>query len=213
LHDISHLIPDARQNLKSPIIQTDPFTIVDRHIAYQNPWITVEHQDVLRPDGSPGVYGIVRFANHAVGVLPIAANGDVWLVGQYRRPVESYSWEIPEGGAPHGEDPLEAAKRELFEETGLLARTWLKVLEIDLSNSVSDEAGTCFIATDLQEGVATPDVTEVLSIKTVPFTVLMDMIDRGEIRDSLTVATALRAHHLASTGRLPDGLRAAILKT
>jgi ADP-ribose pyrophosphatase len=191
---------------------TDPFQVASSSIAYENPWIKIEHQEVIRPDGKPGVYGIVRFANRAVAILPIEANGDVWLVGQYRRPLDRWSWEIPEGGVPFDEDLEIGARRELEEEAGLLAGVMIKVLEFDVSNCVSDEAGTSFIAYDLTPGIVAPDPTEVLRLRRLHFTQVLAEIDQGQIRDGPTLVTVLRAHQLAITGRLPAALSAAMLK-
>jgi ADP-ribose pyrophosphatase len=191
---------------------SDPFTIIASKIAYENAWIKVEHQEVIRPDGAPGVYGIVHFANRAVAVLPLEANGDVWLVGQWRRPLNAWSWEIPEGGVPFDEDLEAGARRELEEEAGLLAGTFLKVLEFDTSNCVTDEVGTSYIAYDVTQGTLAPDPTEVLSLRRVHFTDLLAEIDQGLIRDGPTLATVLRAHQLALTNRLPARLCDAMLK-
>src|SRR5918998_3074540 len=112
----------------------NPWLTVSSRRVYDNPWITIREDQVIRPDGEPGIYGVVHFKNIAVGVL--AVEGEfVYLVGQYRYPLDSYSWEIPEGGCPEGEDPLDAARRELEEETGLRARRWEKMGEAHLSNS------------------------------------------------------------------------------
>jgi ADP-ribose pyrophosphatase len=191
---------------------SDPFTLVSSKIAYENAWIKVEHQEIIRPDGAAGVYGIVRFANRAVAVLPLEANGDVWLVGQWRRPLNAWSWEIPEGGVPFDEDLEAGARRELEEEAGLIAGNLLKVLEFDTSNSVTDEVGTSYIAYDLTQGTLAPDPTEVLSLRRVHFTDVLAEIDQGLIRDGPTLATVLRAHQLALTNRLPARLCDAMLK-
>jgi 8-oxo-dGTP pyrophosphatase MutT (NUDIX family) len=186
--------------------ENDPFQTLASHIAYQNPWITVEHQDVLRPDGKPGIYGIVRFANRAVGVLPIDETGYVWMVGQYRRPVEAWSWEMPEGGVPYEEDLEAGALRELEEEVGIKAENLIKVLDMDLSNSVSDEIAICFVAYGLSRGKLAPEGTEVLTIKQLHFTQLLAEVEAGKIRDALTVATVYRTYHLAQTSQLPATL-------
>jgi ADP-ribose pyrophosphatase len=198
--------------LKKARALSDPFTIIASKIAYENAWIKVEHQEIIRPDGAPGVYGIVHFANRAVAVLPLEANGDVWLVGQWRRPLNAWSWEIPEGGVPFDEDLEAGARRELEEEAGLIAGTFLKVLEFDTSNCVTDEVGTSYIAYDLTQGTLAPDPTEVLSLRRVHFTDLLAEIDQGLIRDGPTLATVLRAHQLALTNRLPARLCDAMLK-
>jgi 8-oxo-dGTP pyrophosphatase MutT (NUDIX family) len=158
-----------------------------RRVAYQNPWITVYHDDVTRPDGQAGVYGVVHFANVAVGVVAIDDQDRVALVGQHRYPFDAISWEIPEGGSPHAEDALEGARRELLEETGLSARTWREVGRYELSNSVSDETAVVFLATDLEEGIAQPEGSEELEFRWLPFDEVMSMVAAGEITDALSV--------------------------
>lgn len=179
--------------------------------VYDNPWITVREHDVLDASGTPRAYGVVSFKKIAVGVLPVHADGTVTLVGQYRFPLSAYSWEMPEGGSEPGHTAEETAVRELKEESGLVAGTMREILRMHLSNSVSDEAAVIFLATDLTEGAPDPDDDEVLRIARVPFMQLMERALAGEITDSLTVAGALRAHHMAVTGALDSALAAAML--
>ncbi len=164
-----------------------PWTRHSRRIAYQNPWITVHHDDVTRPDGLPGIYGVVHYANVAVGVVAIDAEDRVALVGQHRYAFDKVSWEIPEGGSPHAEDPLVGAKRELLEETGLSARQWREIGRYQLSNSVTDEVAVVYLATDLEQGEARPEGTEQLEVRWVPFDEVMGMVASGEIDDALSV--------------------------
>jgi ADP-ribose pyrophosphatase len=192
--------------------QSDPFTTLSTQTTYENPWIRVEHQEVLRPDGQPGVYGIVHFTNRAIAVLPIEENGDTYLIGQWRRPLERWSWEIPEGGVPFEEDIEVGARRELEEEAGLIAGTMVKIAEFDVSNCVCDEVGVGFLAYELSQGIMSPDPTEVLSIRRIHFTHVLDEIDQGIIRDAPTLVTVLRAHQLAITGKLPQSLSQAMLQ-
>ena len=149
--------------------------------------------------------------NRAVAILPIEPNGDVWLVGQWRRPLDAWSWELPEGGVPFDEDIEAGARRELEEEVGIKAGTLLKILEYDVSNSVSDEVGFSFIAYDLSQGILAPEATEVLSLRRLHFTQVLSEIDQGLIRDELTLVTTIRAHQLALTNRLPEALSKAML--
>src|SRR5690606_33199265 len=100
---------------------------------YENAWIKVEHRDVITPAGTPGIYGVVRFKNKAIGIVPVDDNGYIYLVGQFRYPLGEYSWEIPEGGGLLEHDPLDAAKRELKEETALVATFWERIGRIHTS--------------------------------------------------------------------------------
>ena len=163
-----------------------------RRVAYENPWLTLWHDDVLRPDGSPGIYGVVHFANLAAGVVAIDATDRVVLVGQHRYTLDAWSWEIPEGGVPAGEDPLEGARRELREETGIEAASWRELLRADLSNSVTDEQAILYLATDLTHGDADPEPTEALEIRWVPFTEALAMTIDGRISDAMSVLAIQR---------------------
>jgi 8-oxo-dGTP pyrophosphatase MutT (NUDIX family) len=182
----------------------NPWTILSRESAYENDWIRVDHHEVLSPAGGPGIYGTVHFKNYATGVVPIDENGNVILVGQYRFPLNAYSWEIPEGGGTKTVPILESAQRELREECGVTAANWLEILGVDLSNSVSDESGTLFLAWNLSETSAQPEHTEQLQVARVPFWDAVARVKRGEIRDSLSVAGLLRVALMAYQNELPQ---------
>lgn len=190
----------------------NPWVVKGVTRAFQNDWFHIDEHDVIRPDGAKGYYGVVRIKRLAVGVLPIEADGGVHLVGQWRFPLAGYSWEMPEGGGEPGEDALDCAKRELAEEAGLSAESWLRVLEMDLSNSLTDERAVIFLATDLQQGVPQPEPTEMLQHRKAHFLDVLDRVADGRIRDAMTVAAVLRAHHMAVTGQLPAALAAAMLR-
>lgn len=181
----------------------------ERHI-YENPWISVVERTGRRPDGAPGLYGIVRFRNRAIGIIPLFSDGRLMLVGQFRVPLDRWSWEIPEGGGPLDEMPLAAARRELMEETGLTATEWREILQTDISNSVTDETGVIFLATGLQEGHPDPEGSERLSLRCVHFRTALAMVDRGEIRDALTQLALMRIDRMAMQGELPADLCAAL---
>jgi 8-oxo-dGTP pyrophosphatase MutT (NUDIX family) len=170
----------------------NPWKILSSTPVYENNWIKLTEFKVINPGGGHGIYGKVHFKNRAVGIVPIDEEGNIYLVGQYRFPLDAFSWEIPEGGAPYNEDLLKSAKRELKEETGIEARNWQKLLDIHLSNSVSDEIGHIFLATGLSYADAEPEETEEIQVKKLPFEQACQMLLNGEITDSLTIAGLLR---------------------
>ncbi len=170
-----------------------PWTRRTRRVAYENAWITIWHDEVVRPDGAPGIYGVVHFANLAVGVLALDEAGRVPLVGQFRYALDRYSWEIPEGGVPAGESALDGARRELREETGLEADDWIELCRSHLSNSVSDEEAVLYLATGLRHGVAAPEGTESLDVRWVPFDDVLAMTLDGRITDAMTILAVQRA--------------------
>jgi ADP-ribose pyrophosphatase len=180
----------------------NPWTTLERVEKYDNPWIALREDAVLNPKGGRGIYGVVHFKNRAIGVLPLDADGYTYLVGQWRYALNAYSWELPEGGGPLSEPPLEAAKRELLEETGFRAAHWQEILRMHLSNSVTDEESLVYLATGLEAGEATPEDTEELSVKRVKLEDVLHMVLRGEITDSITVAAVLRVSLMRERGNL-----------
>jgi ADP-ribose pyrophosphatase len=184
--------PGAAHDDAGPTVERNPWRRVARRVAYENPWLTVWHDDVIGPDGEPGIYGVVHFANRAIGVLAIDDRDNVLLVGQYRYPLDAYSWEIPEGGGGPNESALDAARRELAEETGFRAGTWRELGRAALSNSVTDELATFFVATDLHGGTATPEGTEALQTRCVPFDEALAMTLDGRIVDALSILAIQR---------------------
>lgn len=191
--------------------EDNPWRILASRTVYDNPWVALVEHDAIDPAGVRKPYGIVRFKKLAVGVLPVTQEGHVHLVGQWRVPLGRYSWEMPEGGCETGEDPAACARRELEEEAGVRAGNLLPILEMDLSNSVTDEAAICFLATGLTAGTPAPEPVEVLRHRTAPFRDVLEDVAAGRIRDALTVAAVLRAYHMAGTGRLDPALARAML--
>ena len=171
-------------------------------IVYNNAWISVSHRQVTAPTGKDGVYGVVQFKNRAMAILPIDHDGNIWLVGQHRYPLNQYSWEIPEGGAPIGESLLGAAQRELREETGIVAGLWTSLLQTHLSNSVSDEYGVAFIARELSFQTIEPDDTELIEVKKLPFQDAVTMVMDGTITDALSMLCLMKLKLLIDSKQL-----------
>lgn len=177
---------------RTPPHAVGPWLRRSRSTVYANPWIEVHHDEVDRPDGSPGIYGVVHFRNLAVGVVPVADDGRILLVGQFRYALDRYSWEIPEGGVGPGESPEEGARRELAEETGFLAADLRELLRFTLSNSVTDEGGVIYLATGLRPGVAAPEPSEDLAIRWAILEDVQAEIQAGGIHDLMTIAGVTR---------------------
>ena len=171
----------------------NPWKTLSTKPIYDNPWIKVTESDVTNPKGGKGIYGVVSFKNKAIGIVPVNEEGYTYLVGQYRYTLNEYSWEIPEGGGPFNEDPLESAKRELKEETGFEASTWQMIGRIHTSNSVTDEEGFLYLATGLTAGESEPEDTEELAVKKVHMKEAVEMVMQDKITDSLSIAGIMKA--------------------
>lgn len=165
---------------------------LSKRVVYDNPWIQVSHEEVSRPNGSEGIYGVVHFKTRATGIVTLDDEGNTWLVKQSRYACDAVTYEIPEGGAPLGEDPLLAAKRELKEETGLVAEYWKHIQTLQTSNSVTDEMAYLYLARGLSQGEQSLDETEDIELMKVPFSQAIEMVLDGTIVDSMSVAALLR---------------------
>ncbi len=167
----------------------NPWKTLSTQPVYNNPWIKLEEHQVVNPGGSQGIYGKVSFKNNAVGVIPIDSEGNTWLVGQHRYTLNDWSWEIPMGGSPRKEDPAQTALRELEEETGLKAGRLQQLLHLHTSNSITDEQGFLFLATELSQGEQQLEDSEKdLQLMKLPFEEALKMAQSGEITDALSVA-------------------------
>ena len=181
--------------------ETDnPWVTLSSNQIYDNPWIRLTEHQVVNPGGGKGIYGQVHFKNLAIGIIVLDDQNFTWLVGQYRYPLAQYSWEIPAGGGLHGTDPLESAKRELLEETGMTASSWTEIQRMHLSNSVSDELAIIYLAKDLRFGTSEPEETEQLVVKKIAFEDAYQLVLKGEITDSMSVAAILKVKILLLEG-------------
>ena len=189
------------------------WTVQSRERVLDNPWFAVDAYAATAPTGVSSPYYVMAKKALAVGVIPLHEDGTVSLVGQWRFPFGTYSWEIPEGGVPVGEDALEGAKRELSEEVRLQATDWREIVRLHLSNASSDERCIGYLATGLSrcERHAADD-TEELAVERVPFREALQAAVTGQIEDAITVAMLLRLHHMAVTGELHPALARAVLE-
>lgn len=185
--------------------------VKDPETVFENPWMTMRRWVGTRPDGGPGEYGVMSPKAYAIGVIPVFADGTIMLVGQPRFALDNYSWEIPEGGSPKTDSPIDGAKRELKEETGLTAKNWTEIMQAEVSNSLTDEEAFGFLAWDLTQGTQELDGTEEIELRREPFLKAVEMAVSGEIRDLFSVAMILKAHYMALNGALDANLSAALL--
>lgn len=175
----------------------NPWVTLSEEEKYENQWIKVTEYKVINPGGGKGIYGKVHFKNTAIGIVPVDDQLNTWLVGQFRFTLNEWSWEIPEGGGPPGQSPMEAAMRELKEETGLTASKWSKMLKLHTSNSVTDECGYVFLAEDLTAGENLLEESEAdLKVWKLPLKDAIKMVEEEKITDSLSVMGLLMAGRL-----------------
>ncbi|RZK34564.1 MAG: NUDIX hydrolase [Hymenobacter sp.] len=179
----------------------NPWQTLSTAPKYQNPWIQVREDQVLNPKGGAGIYGVVSMQNKAIGIIPVDADGNTWLVGQYRYTLNEYSWEIPMGGGLLDVPAVESAQRELREETGLLAARWTRISRLHTSNSVTDEEGFVFLAEDLTQADWEPEETEDLRLWKLPLAQAIELVMSDKITDAISVAGLLKAEKILAARR------------
>ena len=182
--------------------ENNPWKILSEKNIYDNKWIRVTEYDVINPSGGKGIYGKVHFKNIATGIVALDEELNIYLVGQFRFTINQYSWELPEGGGALDELPIAAAQRELLEETGLKAERWQKILEMHLSNSVTDEYCFVFLATGLSTHKPMHEDTEQIAIKKLPFDQVYEMVMNNTITDAISAAAILKVKLLILEGKL-----------
>ena len=173
-------------------VTANPWKQQNSKLIYQNPWLTLHEDEVSNPGGGISHYGKINFKNLAIGIIPLDENNNTWLVGQYRYVPDCYSWEIPMGGGPLNIDPLLSARRELKEETGLLANDWQELMKLHTSNSVTDERGLVYLARELTQGKTEFEETEELLIQKLPLEEAVERVLSGEITDAVSVVGLLK---------------------
>jgi len=180
----------------------NPWKKLESREIYKNKWIRIREDKVITPTGTKGIYGVVE-AKPAIGIVPLTKDMHTYLVGQYRYTLNTYSWEIPEGGGLVDEDTIIGAKRELVEETGLTANKWTFLDTMYTSNSFTNEVAYLYLAEDLKPGVAEPEETEELEIRRIPFKEAWQMVINYEIKDSMAITGILRTYqYLKNSGKI-----------
>ncbi|SNC74892.1 8-oxo-dGTP pyrophosphatase MutT, NUDIX family [Hymenobacter gelipurpurascens] len=186
----------SNQHLSDLDESHNPWQTHSSEVLYENPWIRVREDEITNPAGNPGIYGVVSMKNKALGIIPVDADGNTWLVGQFRYTLNEYCWEIPMGGGPVELDILESAQRELREETGITAHRWTNIARLHTSNSVTDEEGFVFLAQDLEFGEHEPEETEDLRVWKLPLSEAVEMVMNNRITDAISAAGLLKAARL-----------------
>jgi 8-oxo-dGTP pyrophosphatase MutT (NUDIX family) len=173
-----------------------PWRTLAARQVYRNPWLTVTEHAVIRPDGQPGIYGVVDPGDN----VTIVAIGDpggqeerVWLVGEFLYALQAFEWFLPTGAIEPGEEPLGAARRELAEETGLRADEWTLLGAYPLSPGISRQVSYIYLARGLISGAPRPDGTERIATRTLPLRDVLHACVRGEIRAAVAVIGIWRA--------------------
>jgi 8-oxo-dGTP pyrophosphatase MutT (NUDIX family) len=172
---------------------SNPWKTLNSKLVYQNQWLRIREDQVIRPDGNEGVYGVVELPA-SVAIVALNDLDEVLLVGQWRYTHGKFSWEIPTGSSEAGEPVLEAARRELREEGGVLAAEWVALGSIDNSNGVTTDVSHLFFATQLSATTRDEDPTEKLSVKWIPFSQAVENVMSSAMTESGTVAGILKAH-------------------
>ena len=170
-----------------------PWQRLDSETVYDNPWISVSHQNVITPAGTDGIYGVIHFKSRAIGIIPVDDENHTWLVRQFRYTLHRYLWEIPMGGGKLDEDPLLCAQRELREETGLSATRWQEIMRLHISKSVTDEEGVVFVAKGLTHGEQQLEHSEAdLELLRLPLSEAIQWAQEGKITDVISCAALLK---------------------
>jgi ADP-ribose pyrophosphatase len=187
--------------------EKNPWKTLDAEVVYESAWIKITKSNVINPAGKPALYSWVHFKNLAIGIIPIDKDKNTWLVGQFRYPTNEYSWEIPEGGGVIDVDPVDSARRELQEETGIVAQKFTELMRMHLSNSATDELSIAYIATQLEMGEAEPEESEELQVKKLSLDAAFDLVLAGKITDAISVAAIQRLKWMDEKGQLDELLK------
>lgn len=170
-----------------------PWKIIDTILKYKNPWIEVREDQVIRPDGKPGIFGVVNM-KAGISVLPIDEEGFVYLTKEFHYAIEKDSIETVSGGIDDNEKPLDTAKRELLEELGIEAEEWIDLGLVNPFTTVIKSPANIFIAKKLKFKGANPEGTEIIGTIKVKLEQAVDMVMRSEITHGQSCILILKAN-------------------
>ncbi len=167
------------------------WTILNKTVRYQNPWMSIIEHEVIRPDNEPGIYGVVEVGSNS-GIVAMNEKLEIILLDEYIFPFATTSLQIPSGQVL-GEDPLIGAKRELKEETGIIAENWISLGTFYLSGGISTQIGNLFLATGLTFEKSALEGTEDLIVTTIPLAKAVNLCVNSQIKDSVSIVGIFRA--------------------
>ncbi|MCB8944518.1 MAG: NUDIX hydrolase [Ardenticatenaceae bacterium] len=161
---------------------TKPFRTISSRIAWSCPWYNIRQDEIITPDGQPGIYNVVQTPG-AVWIIPVTPTKEIALIYSYRYTVDTWCYEIPAGGIKPGQSPKEAAQAELLEEVGGAAKTIEYFARFYTMNGIGDEEAHIFLATGVTLGKVQHEPTEVIQIHLKPIDEVLRMAQANEISD------------------------------
>ena len=181
-----------------------PWRTLSAREVYRNPWLAVTEYQVIRPDGEPGVYGVVDPGDN-VTVVALDDDEQVWIVEDFIFPIQARGWFLPTGAIDHGEEPLLAAQRELVEETGLRAAQWELLGAFYLSPGIASQRSYLYLARGLTPGAPQREATEAaMTMRRMPLRDACAASQRGETPAAVTaLGLALAWSHLHGSAWSP----------
>lgn len=171
----------------------NPWQTLRQKRIYQDHWLSLRKDKVKKPDGTEGVYSVIEHQG-GVAIAAITENAEIYLVGEWKYPIAKYLWTVCAGGVEKGETGLSAAKRELEEEVGLLAKKWTALGYFYASPGATDEKVYVFLAQNLTPIKRKLDTTEKIKIRKVSFSKAISMVAASQINDSYAVVAILKSY-------------------
>lgn len=175
-----------------------PWKIKKSQEKYKNPWMKVREDKVIQPNGKEGVFGVVEMLNGAC-ILPLDDDGCVYLINQFRYTIEKNSIEVAGGSINKGEEILETAKRELKEETGIMADEWIFLGTIYPMTTAVKSSSALYLARKLQFVKATPEGTEQIKVLKVKLEEALNMVMNERINHGPSCVLILKVNEYLKT--------------